>query len=227
MGATAAGVTARADQAAGHVVLGEHLGDPLGQARPLGGDEDRPVVGHQGAQVGHGSVGVTAEGGRDLEAEVEHVAVLVAGERGEVEPTHPEVAGLGSQFGQGPERRRAEHGLQVDRHDVAARGVGPAGLEELLAGRGEVVGAGADPLGVTGDEQRPLGQHVEQRLHAVDEGRGQRLHALDGDAVGKLLEQVDGAGQPVCQCGCPLAHGVGEQQLAARRCPQPVLGHLE
>jgi hypothetical protein len=44
---------------------------------------------------------------------------------------------------------------------------------------------------------------------------------------GELLEQVGGARQPVCQCGCPLAHGVGEQQLAARRCPQPVLGHLE
>ena len=101
------------------------------------------------------------------------------------------------------------------------------GLEELLAGRDEVVGPGADPLGVAGDEQRALGQHVEQGLHAVDEGRGERLHALDGDALRQLLEEVGGAGQPVGERGGPLAHGVGEEQLAAGRRPQPVLGDLE
>ena len=72
-----------------------------------------------------------------------------------------------------------------------------------------------------------LGQHVEEGLHAVDEGGGERLHALDGDALAELLEQVGGAGQPVGERGGPLAHGVGEQQLAARRRPQAVLGDLE
>jgi hypothetical protein len=103
---------------------------------------------------------------------------------------------------------------------LPARGVGPTGLEELLAGGHEVVGAGADPLGVTGDDAATPGQRVEQRLHAVDEDRGQRLHALDGDAVGDLLEQVGDARQAVCQSRLPARERVGEQQLAARRCPQ-------
>ena len=216
-----------ADEPARDVVLGEHLGDALGQARPLRRDEHRPVVGDEATQVGHGILGVAPEGGRDLEAEVEHVAVVVTGEGGEVEPAHAQVAGLAAQLGQGAERRRAEDGLQVDGHDVAARGVGPACLEELLARGAEVVGPGAHPLGVAGDEQRAVGQDVEQGLHAVDEGRREGLHALDRDAVGELLEEVDRPGEPVGELGGPGAHRVGEQQLAARWRPQAVLGDLE
>ena len=215
------------DQAARGVVLGEHLGDALGQAGALGGDQHLPVVGHQAAQLGDGLVGVAAEGGGDLEAEVEGVALVVTGERREVEPAHPELAGLLAQLGEGAEGCRAEHRGEVDGHGVAAGGVGPAGVEELLAGGGEVVGAGAHPLGVARHQHGAVGQQVEQGLHAVDQGRGERLHALDGDALGELLEQVGRARQLVGEGRRPLAHGIGEQQLAARRRPQPVLSHLE
>ena len=98
------------DEPARDVVLGEHLGDALGQARALGGDQHRPVVGDEAAQLGDGLLGVAAEGGRGLEPEVEGVVVVVTGERGEVEPAHAEVAGLLAQLGQGAERRGAEHG---------------------------------------------------------------------------------------------------------------------
>ena len=89
------------------------------------------------------------------------------------------------------------------------------------------MGARADALGVAGDEQRAVGEDVEQGLHPVDEGGGERLHALDGDALAELLEQVGRAGQHVGERGGPLAHGVGEEQLAARRGPQAVVGDLE
>ena len=110
------GVGVVGDEPARHVVLGEHLGDALGQAGALGGDEHRPVAGDEPAQLGDGLVGVAAEGGGDLEAEVEGVALVVTGERREVEPAHPELAGLLAQLGQGAERRGAEHRREVDRH---------------------------------------------------------------------------------------------------------------
>ena len=56
------GVGAVGDEPARDVVLGEHLGDALGQARTLGGDEHRPVVGDEAAQLGDGLLGVAAEG---------------------------------------------------------------------------------------------------------------------------------------------------------------------
>ena len=54
-------VGALGDEPARDVVLGEHLGDALGQAGPLGGDEHRPVVGDEAAQLGDGLLGVAAE----------------------------------------------------------------------------------------------------------------------------------------------------------------------
>ncbi len=208
-------------------MLAEHLGDALGEAVALGRDEHRPVIGDEAAQLGDGLLGVAPEGRRDLEAEVEGVALVVAGERREVEPAHAEVTGLLAQLGQRAEGGRAEDGLEVDRHGVAARGVGPPGVEELLARRDEVVGAGADPFGVARDEQRTLREDVEEGLHAVDQRGGQRLHPLDGDALRELLEEVGGAGQGVGEGGGTCAHGIREEQLAARWRPQALLRHLE
>ena len=89
------------------------------------------------------------------------------------------------------------------------------------------MGAGADPLGVAQHDRGVLAQGVEDALHAVDEDRGQGLHALHGDALGELAEQVDGSGQLVHQRPRPLADRVGQQDLSAGRGPQPVLGDLE
>ena len=199
-------------------------------ARPvaLGGDQHRPVVGDEAAQrrrrprrCRRGRSGRP----RAPRSRASPSSSPANGVRSSQRT--PEVAGLLAQLGQGAEGRGAEHGGEVDRHGVAARGVGPAGVEELLAGGDEVVGAGAHPLGVARDEHGAVGQQVEQGLHAVDERRGERLHALDGDALGELLEQVGGTGQLVGERRGARAHGVGEQQLAARRRPQAVLGDLE
>ena len=87
---------------------------------------------------------------------------------------------------------------------------------------------GADPLGVVDARRgcRP-GSGVEQQHHVVDEHRRERLHALDRDALGELVEHLGQPGVRAGQLGGPLAHLVGEQQLAARRRPQAVLGDLE
>ena len=134
---------------------------------------------------------------------------------------------MGAQVGEAPERRRAEDALEVDRHGVADGRVGPPGLEELLAGGDEVVRPGADALGVAQDHRGAVAQGVEDALHAVDQCGRQRLHALNGDALRELGQQVDGAGQLVHQRGRAGAHRLGQQHLAARRGPQSVLGDLE
>ena len=89
------------------------------------------------------------------------------------------------------------------------------------------MGAGAHALRVAHDHGGALAEGVQHALHAVDEGGGERLHALDRDALGQLAEQVGRTGELVDQGGGPLAHDVGQQQLPAGRRPQPVLGHLE
>ena len=127
---------------------------------------------------------------------------------------------------EGPVRCGAEDTLEVDRHDVAGGGIGPARLEELLARRDEIVRACPHPLGVEDDDARLVGQDVEDRLHAVDERRRQGLHALDGDALGDLEQHVGDAGQLLGEGGRPLPDRVGEQDLAAGRRPEH-LGGLE
>ena len=139
----------------------------------------------------------------------------------------PVVQRVAADLGQAPVRRAAEDPLQVDRDDVAGGGVGPAGVEELRARGDEVVGAGADALGVAEDDVGARPQDVQQALHAVDQGRGEGLHALDGDALGQLAEDVGDAGQLVGEDAGALADPVGQQDLAARRRPEPVPGDLQ
>jgi hypothetical protein len=215
----------------------EHLVDPPGEPRALGDGSDGPAVPDPGAQLGDRPVGVTAIALGLVQAQVErHPRVLVAavgGERREGPPRHTGITGLGAQVGDAaigpsPEDRAQVDGSRATRGDRARGGrVGPARFEELLARGDQVVGAQPDPFGVVGDDHRPRGEHVEQGLHSVDEDGQQRLHPLDGDALGDLLQQVGDAGQLRDQVAGALADRVGEQQFAARRRPQPPVGHLK
>ena len=111
-------------------------------------------------------------------------------------------------------------GAEVDGRLAAAGRRGPAGAEELLAGGDQVVGAGAGPLGVEHQDVGVLGHQVDQQLHLVDQGRRERLHALDGDAVGDLVGELEQLRVLLAELGGAAAYGVGEQQLAARRRPE-------
>ncbi len=115
-----------------------------------------------------------------------------------------------------PVRRRAE----VDRRDPAAGGRRPRRPEELLAGGDQVVGAAARALGVEQQHGRVRGQQVDQQLHRVDEGRGEGLHALDGDAGRHLVGELEQLRVGRAELRTPSAYVLGQQQLAARRRPQ-------
>ena len=65
-----------------------------------------------------------------------------------------------------------------------------------------------------------VGQQVDEQLHLVDEGRGERLHALDGDAGRDLVGQLEQLRVRRAELGRAAAYVLGQQQLAARRRPQ-------
>ena len=111
---------------------------------------------------------------------------------------------------------------EVDRGLTTARSGSPARAEELLARRHEVVGAGARPLRVEDDDRGAGRHHVDQQLHVIDEHRGQRLHALHRDPVGDLVGQLEQLGVRPAERRGATAYVLGEEELAARRRPQPL-----
>ena len=130
--------------------------------------------------------------------------------------------------------RLVRRGAQVDGRGAAAGGRGPAGAEELVAGRDQVVGAGPGPLGVE-HQHVGVGRHqVDEQLHLVDQRGSQRLHPLHRDAGGDLVGQLDQCGVGLAELPGPSADVVGQQQLTAGRCPEPLdllqralVGHRE
>ena len=70
---------------------------------------------------------------------------------------------------------------------------------------------------------RVVGHQVDEHLHLVGEHRRQRLHALHRVPVGDLLGDLGQLRVLLAQLLGPGPHLVGQQQLAARRRPQP--GH--
>ncbi len=79
-------------------------------------------------------------------------------------------------------------------------------------------------FGVDHEHVGVLGHQVDQQLHLVDQHRRQRLHPLDGDAGRDLVGQLDQLWVLLTQLGRTPANLVGEQQLATRRCPEPIDG---
>jgi hypothetical protein len=110
---------------------------------------------------------------------------------------------------------------------VGHGGGGPGGLEELLAGGDEVGGAGADAFGVADDGGAAGGEDVEEQFHVVDEGGGEGFHAVDGDALGDLAEELVELGVGAGEVGGAVADVVGEEEFAAGGCPQAVFGGVE
>ncbi len=113
---------------------------------------------------------------------------------------------------------------EVDRGLPADRGTRPRGLQELLAGAHQVVGAGADAFRVARNDEGGARHLVDEQFHVIDQDRGEGLHALDGDALrdpaDDVLElRVIGAQQR--GAGPDL---LGEEQLAAGRRPQRLAG---
>ena len=232
---------------AGDVVLAEHLDHPLGRAVALV-DQRRPGCRRrsQRADVGDRALDVAAVGldrrgpaapaldGAGLDVDVDArrsrrarraaaspvAGVGVEAERADAPP------GLALREARARGRRRASG--TTPRRGRSAPVPPPAAaaqrrLEELLAGRDQVVGAAAGPLGVEH-------QHV-----GVGRASGRRAAPSRRRAPGpatpcprrrcpSAILSVSSAscGCALAELGGPAAHLVGEQQLAARRRPQPV-----
>ncbi len=82
--------------------------------------------------------------------------------------------------------------------------------------------AAAGALGVEHQHGRVGGHQVDEQLHLVDEHRRERLHALDRDAGGHLVGELEQLRVRPAELGGAAAYVLGEQQLAARRRPQPL-----
>ena len=212
-----------------HVRVGEHGRDASRRADPVGDEHDLPALTHPALQVGDGRLRVTPIGGRILGARGDRVltGLAVDGEGRQVPPGEPEASSVLAEVGHRPVGTRSEHLLEVDRHRVARGRIGPTGLQELLARGHQIMGAGADPLRVEQHDGRVARDDVEEGLHAVEQGGSQGFHALDRDALADLAEHLGRPGQMSGQRLGAGAHLLGEQQLAARRRPQAVLGDLE
>ena len=118
-------------------------------------------------------------------------------------------------------QRLVRRGAQIDRCLATTGRGGPGCLQELLAGRHEVLGPTADQLGVADQHVAALRHQLDQQLHPVDQGGGECLHPVDGVPVGDLVQHLDQLGVLLGQLGGPQPDVVGQQQLAARR-----RGHL-
>ncbi|GAA2807555.1 hypothetical protein GCM10020219_094240 [Nonomuraea dietziae] len=124
--------------------------------------------------------------------------------------------------------KRAEGGrVEVDRRLAPRRRVDPRRLEELLAGPDQLLRPAPDALGVADEHRRVPRQVVDQQVHLARQHGRERLHALDRHALGQLVEHLGQRGVLVRQRGRLLPHVGGQQQLAARRREQAVVGHLE
>ena len=65
-------------------------------------------------------------------------------------------------------------------------------------------------------------EQVDEHLHLVDEHRGERLHPLDGHALGQLVGDLRELGVLLAELGRASSYVVGEQQLATGRRPEPL-----
>ncbi len=225
------------DQPGRDALVAEHLGEPGGRSVALGHHDHPPVGGQPLLGVGDRPGGVAPVRLDRVHAEGQGVGVElqqpidrgVAGrERADRPPRQADLGGVLAHLGERAQRGgRDVDGLQVDGPVATGGGGHPGGVQELLTGRHQVGGAGADPLGVADHGDRAQRQHVDQQLHVLDQDGSQRLHALDRDALGDPVQDLGQARVLGGQFGGPRPYLVGQQQLSTGRRPQTVLGDLQ
>jgi hypothetical protein len=207
----------------GHPLGAEVLGGMAGAARSSHGGQHGPALGAASLEVLRGVGGLPGVAGMGGGAGGGEVEVGVEPEGGEGEPGTAALAGVALRLGQRHEARRAH----VDREPAAGGGAGPGRGEELVGRGDELLGAGAGLLGVDHEEAGPGGEHVGDLLHAVDEDGAEGFHPVGRDPVGDAQQQVSHAGQLLGAGAGALAHGGGQEDLAAGRGVEPVRHRLE
>ena len=205
-------------------MLSEHVGRALDEPCALGHDRHGPAVAQQRSDVFDGAVGLAREarhrGGGKAEVVVDArdqfgIREVVLGGAG-VERAEGPPRAVARRFAQRRERHEVA-GVEVDRRLRSGGGGVPRRVEELAVGLDEVDGSAGDALRGEDGDRGIHRQVVGERHEPVDERGGERLHALDRDALGDLREHAREARELVLHLARPLPHGRGEQQLAARR----------
>ena len=177
----------------------------LGLARETrhGGGVEADVVVDAGHQIGVGEVIFGRAAVEGAERPPRAVARGLAQRR-----ERDEVAGV---------EARLEASRKVDGRLRSGGGGVPRCGEELAVGRDEVDGPAGNTLGREHGDRGILRQVVGERHEPVDERGGERLHAVDRDALGELREHPREARELVLHLARPLPHGGRQQHLAARR----------
>ncbi len=154
--------------------------------------------------------------------------LVVAGERGEVEPAHAEVAGLLAQLGQGAERRGAEHRLR----GRSARRCRSAALAQPASRNSWLVATRSwarvrTRSGSQATSTAPSGSRSSRV--SMPSTRAGASDSMPSTAMpsASFSSRSAAPGSWSARRRGPRADGIGEQQLAARRRPQAVLGDLE
>ncbi len=228
--------------------VAQHLDRALGRAVPLEDDRDTPAVGGPARHVVDDACRLAVIERDGLRADRDRTALVWRDVAvGRLLPLAPRFVGLGvrvvdrdAERGQGPPGQletaggRADLGqrLEGDPADVDGRlAIGrrrrrsPAGLQKLFTGAHQVVRACANALRVAQHHVGLLRHAVEQEFEvvgAVEQGRRERLHALDRDALGQLVEDLGQLGVRLGQCRRLLAHLGRQQQLAAGGRPEAI-----
>ena len=228
---TALGSGARIQHGGRGVGLGQPLHHPVrgaGSRRHHHGVPAGRDVGAQHREDGFNIVLMTARRRRGPDVQLGRRFVAELAQR------PPRMAGPGRrgpdvvQFGES----RSAQLRHVDGRIAAQRGHRPGRLQEFTAGLDQVSGPGAHLFRVAQQHGRALGQLFDQEavgpIFRGPQHRQERLHPVDGDALGQLGQHLgdtaaDGGfpcrplrGRLRDQFGGPGPHVVGEQQFAAR-----------
>ena len=84
------------------------------------------------------------------------------------------------------------------------------------------MGTRAHALGVEHQHVAVRREQLDEHLHLVDERGSERLHPLDGHALGELVGDLRELRVLLAELGRLAAYVIGEQELAARRRPEPL-----
>ena len=188
---------------------------------------DAPAVGEPALGVGQRAGGVAAVAlgaARRDDRGLLVVRHLVGGERADRPPQHAQLArpGPGRPRGCGRPRRRGRSGV------AAAGGGRPGRLEELLAGGDQVGARVRTRSGSSSTTWVPAGQLRRAAAPCRRPGPGPGTPCPRPRCPRRSCRAARPArGASTASARGPLAHLVGEQQLAAGRRPQPVLGDLQ
>ena len=210
------------DQPGRHVALAQRLDHPLGRTVAGVDDHDPVAVGAPPLDVG------------DRASRRRRGSAARAWPRAHPTSGAPSASSRPNGLSDHQERSRSRAWARTSpssRYDAAPRSIGavppPAAAAQLAPRNSSLVATRSwarlrARSGSSTSTWVSAGSRSTSSSISSTSDRRQRLHALDRDALGELVGELAQLGVRGPELGGPAAYVVGEQQLAARRRPQPV-----